>query len=192
MSDSSNPKDLDSGLVSFEPETSSEDVYDKILKHPECKELIKYLVKNGAKIIKLEKTMAYDSEVEYDEMWRDDLLYRFRGYTSNIGCDMYELYLSLGGEKMKTFEEYKYGLKNKDDEEDDSDAESHRIAFFLHDLAADFHVLWNRGRDDSTLRFIREDEPAATAARLALVAATASVIRSGLGVMGVTPVEEMR
>jgi len=70
--------------------------------------------------------------------------------------------------------------------------EPHRIAFFLHDLAADFHVLWNRGRDDSTLRFIREDEPAATAARLALVAATASVIRSGLGVMGVTPVEEMR
>jgi hypothetical protein len=120
MSDSSNPKD------SMEPkiETSSEDVYDKILKHPECKELIKYLVKNGAKIIKLEKTMAYDSEVEYDEMWRDDLLYRFRGYTSNIGCDMYELYLSLGGKKMKTFEEYKYGLKNKDDEEDDSDAES--------------------------------------------------------------------
>jgi arginyl-tRNA synthetase len=70
--------------------------------------------------------------------------------------------------------------------------EPHRIAFFLHDLAADFHVLWNRGRDDSTIRFIREDEPAATAARLALVAATASVIRSGLGVMGVTPVEEMR
>lgn len=70
--------------------------------------------------------------------------------------------------------------------------EPHRIAFFLHDLAADFHVLWNRGREDSTLRFIREDEPGATAARLALVAATASVIRSGLGVMGVTPVEEMR
>jgi arginyl-tRNA synthetase len=70
--------------------------------------------------------------------------------------------------------------------------EPHRIAFFLHDLAADFHVLWNRGREDSTLRFIREDEPGATAARLVLVAATASVIRSGLGVMGVTPVEEMR
>ena len=70
--------------------------------------------------------------------------------------------------------------------------EPHRIAFFLHDLAADFHVLWNRGREDSTLRFIREDEPDATAARLALVAATACVIRSGLGVMGVAPVEEMR
>ncbi|MBB5693604.1 arginine--tRNA ligase [Muricoccus pecuniae] len=70
--------------------------------------------------------------------------------------------------------------------------EPHRIAFFLHDLAADFHLLWNRGRDDATLRFIREGEPEATRARLALVAATAAVIRSGLAVMGVTPVEEMR
>jgi arginyl-tRNA synthetase len=70
--------------------------------------------------------------------------------------------------------------------------EPHRIAFFLHDLASDFHVLWNRGREDATLRFIRGDEPEATRARLALVAATASVIRSGLAVMGVTPVEEMR
>ncbi len=70
--------------------------------------------------------------------------------------------------------------------------EPHRIAFFLHDLAGDFHVLWNRGREDTTLRFIRGDEPEATRARLALVAATATVIRSGLHVMGVTPVEEMR
>ncbi|MBR0649475.1 arginine--tRNA ligase [Roseomonas terrae] len=70
--------------------------------------------------------------------------------------------------------------------------EPHRIAFYLGDLAGDFHVLWNRGRDDSTLRFIREEDPVATRARLALVAATATVIRSGLGVMGVTPVNEMR
>jgi arginyl-tRNA synthetase len=70
--------------------------------------------------------------------------------------------------------------------------EPHRIAFFLHDLASDFHVLWNRGREDTTLRFIRAEEPEATRARLALVAATATVIRSGLAVMGVTPVEEMR
>ncbi|HEY8611007.1 MAG TPA: arginine--tRNA ligase [Roseomonas sp.] len=70
--------------------------------------------------------------------------------------------------------------------------EPHRIAFFLHDLAADFHLLWNRGREDATLRFIRDGEPEATRARLALVAATATVIRSGLAVMGVTPVEEMR
>jgi arginyl-tRNA synthetase len=70
--------------------------------------------------------------------------------------------------------------------------EPHRIAFFLQDLASDFHVLWNRGRDDATLRFIRAEEPEATRARLALVAATSVVLRSGLAVMGVEPVEEMR
>jgi arginyl-tRNA synthetase len=70
--------------------------------------------------------------------------------------------------------------------------EPHRIAFFLYDLAGDFHMLWNRGRDDSTLRFLQADRPAETRARLALVAATAVVIRSGLALMGVTPVEEMR
>ncbi|MCQ4162563.1 arginine--tRNA ligase [Roseomonas sp. GC11] len=70
--------------------------------------------------------------------------------------------------------------------------EPHRIAFYLGDLAGDFHILWNRGRDDATLRFIQADAPEATQARLALVAATAIVIRSGLAVMGVQPVEEMR
>ncbi len=70
--------------------------------------------------------------------------------------------------------------------------EPHRIAFFLYDLASDFHMLWNRGRDDAALRFLRADEPGDTRARLALVAATAVVIRSGLGVLGVEPVEEMR
>ncbi len=70
--------------------------------------------------------------------------------------------------------------------------EPHRIAFFLYHLAADFHMLWNRGKDDATLRFLQTGQPAETLARLALVAATAVVIRSGLAVMGVTPVEEMR
>ena len=70
--------------------------------------------------------------------------------------------------------------------------EPHRIAFFLYDLAADFHMLWNRGRDDAALRFLVEDQPAETLARLALVQATATVIRSGLSVLGVAPVEEMR
>ena len=70
--------------------------------------------------------------------------------------------------------------------------EPHRIAFFLYDLAADFHMLWNRGREDTTLRFIQDTAPDATRARLALVAATACVIRSGLAVLGVQPVEEMR
>jgi arginyl-tRNA synthetase len=70
--------------------------------------------------------------------------------------------------------------------------EPNRIAFFLYDLAGDFHMLWNRGRDDAALRFLQPDQPEATLARLALVAATALVIRSGLAVMGVTPVEELR
>jgi arginyl-tRNA synthetase len=70
--------------------------------------------------------------------------------------------------------------------------EPHRIAFFLYDLAADFHMLWNRGRDDAALRFLQPERPVETFARVALVAATAVVIRSGLAVMGVTPVEEMR
>ena len=67
-----------------------------------------------------------------------------------------------------------------------------RIAFFLYDLSGDFHMLWNRGRDDATLRFLQADRPAETMARLALVAATATVLRSGLAVLGVEPVEEMR
>ena len=70
--------------------------------------------------------------------------------------------------------------------------EPHRIAFFLYDLAGDFHMLWNRGRDDAALRFLQADRAPESLARVALVAATAVVIRSGLAVMGVTPVEEMR
>ncbi|MGC8477044.1 MAG: arginine--tRNA ligase, partial [Acetobacteraceae bacterium] len=70
--------------------------------------------------------------------------------------------------------------------------EPHRIAFYLYDLASDFHMLWNRGKDDAALRFLLPDRPAETRARLALVAATAITLRSGLAVMGVTPVEEMR
>ena len=70
--------------------------------------------------------------------------------------------------------------------------EPHRIAFYLYDLASDFHALWNRGRDDATMRFLQADQPTETAARVALVEAVATVIRSGLAVLGVAPVEEMR
>ncbi|MGE4482200.1 arginine--tRNA ligase [Acidocella sp.] len=70
--------------------------------------------------------------------------------------------------------------------------EPHRVAFFLHDLASDFHALWNAGRDNAALRFLREDKPEETRARVGLVAATAIVLRSGLAVLGVNPVEEMR
>ncbi len=70
--------------------------------------------------------------------------------------------------------------------------EPHRIAFYLYELAGDFHALWNAGRDNAALRFLQEDKPKETVARVALVAATAIVLRSGLAVLGVTPVEEMR
>ena len=70
--------------------------------------------------------------------------------------------------------------------------EPHRIAFYLYDLAASFHAHWNRGRDESGLRFIVEEDNDLTRARLALVQAVGNVIGSGLKVFGVTPVEEMR
>jgi arginyl-tRNA synthetase len=69
--------------------------------------------------------------------------------------------------------------------------EPHRIAFYLQEVAAQFHILWNKGRDEATLRFIHVSDPALTRARLALVRGVAIVIASGLAVIGVIPVEEM-
>lgn len=70
--------------------------------------------------------------------------------------------------------------------------EPHRVAFYLQDLAAEFHGLWNSGNSDISLRFIQKDDIDLTAARLALVRACAAVIASGLTVLGVEPLEEMR
>ena len=66
------------------------------------------------------------------------------------------------------------------------------MAFYLSELAAAFHALWNKGRDDATLRFILPEQPAVTLARLALVEGVRVVIASGLAVFGVEPLEEMR
>ena len=71
-------------------------------------------------------------------------------------------------------------------------SEPHRVAFALYDLAAAFHGLWNKGKEDPSLRFIHADDPGLTLARLALLQAVCDVIASGLGILGVTPVEEMR
>jgi arginyl-tRNA synthetase len=70
--------------------------------------------------------------------------------------------------------------------------EPHRIAFYLADLAGGFHTLWNRGNDDPRQRLLVEDDLPLTAARLALAGAVAQVIRTALGVMGVTAAEELR
>ncbi|MGA8549647.1 MAG: arginine--tRNA ligase, partial [Stellaceae bacterium] len=69
--------------------------------------------------------------------------------------------------------------------------EPHRVAFYLQEVAAQFHMLWNKGRDEATLRFILASDPALTNARLALIRGVALVIASGLAVIGVAPVEEM-
>ncbi len=70
--------------------------------------------------------------------------------------------------------------------------EPHRIAFFLYDLAAEFHALWNRGNDDPGRRFLIENNPQLSRARLELALGIGQIIRSGLDLMGVAATEEMR
>jgi arginyl-tRNA synthetase len=69
--------------------------------------------------------------------------------------------------------------------------EPHRIAFYLQDVAHAFHSLWNKGRDQKTLRFLREDNRELSLARLAMIQAMLFVMKSGLNIIGVTPHEEM-
>jgi arginyl-tRNA synthetase len=70
--------------------------------------------------------------------------------------------------------------------------EPHRIAFYLYDLASEFHALWNKGHDLPHLRFIIKDDAGITRARLAMVQAVVSVLASGLGILGVHAPEQMR
>ena len=70
--------------------------------------------------------------------------------------------------------------------------EPHRIAFYLYELASEFHAQWNRGKDQPHLRFIRDDDRDLTAARLALVEGTRRVLASGLAILGVEAPMEMR
>lgn len=69
--------------------------------------------------------------------------------------------------------------------------EPHRIAFYVHDLAAAFHGFWAKGKDDPSLRVVNPTEPTLTLARLALVDAVRQVIRNGLGILGVGAPEEL-
>ena len=70
--------------------------------------------------------------------------------------------------------------------------EPHRIAFYLYDLASEFHSLWNRGKEETDLRFLQEDEIATSQGKISLIRAVSVVISAGLGILGVTPMEEMR
>jgi arginyl-tRNA synthetase len=69
--------------------------------------------------------------------------------------------------------------------------EPHRVAFYLYELAADLHGLWNKGNDEPELRFLQENA-AVSQAKIAMARAVGVVICAGLGILGVTPVEEMR
>jgi len=70
--------------------------------------------------------------------------------------------------------------------------EPHRIAFFAHELATQFHSYWTRGKDQPHLRFVNEKQRSVTEARLALAAGVGRVLRSALGILGVGAPEEMR
>jgi len=70
--------------------------------------------------------------------------------------------------------------------------EPHRVAFYLYELASDFHALWNRGNDSPALRFVQEGDAEATSTKIPLARAVHVVISAGLGILGVTPAEEMR
>jgi len=70
--------------------------------------------------------------------------------------------------------------------------EPHRIAFYLYDLASEFHALWTKGKDLPHLRFIIQNDPKLTVARLALVEGVVTVLASGLGLLGVDAPDEMR
>jgi arginyl-tRNA synthetase len=70
--------------------------------------------------------------------------------------------------------------------------EPHRIAFYLYDLASEFHAQWTRGKDLPHLRFIIQNDREMTDARLALVQGVVTVIACGLSLLGVGAPEEMR
>jgi arginyl-tRNA synthetase len=70
--------------------------------------------------------------------------------------------------------------------------EPHRLAFYLYELASDFHAQWNRGMESPHLRFIIQNDPRMTLARLALVQGVITVLASGLSLLGVEAPEEMR
>lgn len=70
--------------------------------------------------------------------------------------------------------------------------EPHRLAFYLYDLASSFHAHWNKGKDNPDLRFVKDNDRESSIARLGLVRAVASVLKSGLAITGTAAPDEMR
>ncbi|WP_171240629.1 arginine--tRNA ligase [Ruegeria sp. HKCCA5491] len=70
--------------------------------------------------------------------------------------------------------------------------EPHRVAFYLYELAGDFHALWNKGNDETQLRFIQDGDVDTSQSKIALARSVSVVISAGLSILGVTPAQEMR
>jgi arginyl-tRNA synthetase len=70
--------------------------------------------------------------------------------------------------------------------------EPHRIAFYLYELAGDFHALWNIGKEFPETRFFQESNPELSAEKLSMISAVQVTIAAGLTILGVTPIDEMR
>ncbi|MDA9302042.1 arginine--tRNA ligase [Amylibacter sp.] len=70
--------------------------------------------------------------------------------------------------------------------------EPHRLAFYLYELAGDFHALWNMGKEAPETRFFQENNPNVSSEKLAMVSAVKLTIAAGLTILGVTPIDEMR
>ena len=70
--------------------------------------------------------------------------------------------------------------------------EPHRVAFYLYELASELHALWNKGNELPELRFLQESNPQRSTGKIALISAVCVVISAGLGILGVTPMKEMR
>jgi arginyl-tRNA synthetase len=70
--------------------------------------------------------------------------------------------------------------------------EPHRLAFYLYELAGDFHALWNLGKEAPETRFFQENNPNVSSEKLAMVSAVKLTIAAGLTILGVTPIDEMR
>ncbi len=70
--------------------------------------------------------------------------------------------------------------------------EPHRVAFYLYELAGDFHALWNKGNEETQLRFLQDGDVATSQSKIALARSVSVVISAGLSILGVTPAQEMR
>lgn len=179
------------------------------------RDLIEELGENGKDVVRfIMLTRKNDSQMDFDlekavEQSRDNPVFYVQYAHARCHSVLRNAAETLGADTLSADKLLKANLKHLDDAAEievirtlagwpkmvEAAAEAHephRVAFYLNDLASVFHGLWNKGKDDTRLRFIDENNEDVTRARLALVLGVATVIASGLEVIGVTPLEELR